>query len=280
VYTPIDVPGAYWTGPFGISDAAVVVGYYAAPGQTCGFTWRRGDVAHKSICIENATYTFAIGINNVGDVVGWYGTTDGKMHGFLWKNGIPMAIDAPSAACTTADGINDSGRIVGAFRASCPPMSPAGTGLNGYVLFQGAFEQITVPGAVWTFSRGINARGDIVGYYSDASGKTHGFLLEKDAPSPQVIDFPGAFQTEATGINDHGEIVGRYKATSDPKAQDWHGFLRTRFGDYHSVDVDFPGVVYTRARGINNAGQIVGDFQPATGGRRGFLAEPVPGRPW
>ena len=280
VYTPIDVPGANWTGPFGISDAGVVVGYYATPAQTCGFTWRRGDAAHASIRIENATYTFAIGINNAGEVVGWYGTSDGKTHGFLWRNGIPMPIDAPDAACTTADGINDSGRIVGAFRATCPPASPAGSGLKGYILFHQDLQEITVSGAVWTFSRGINGRGDIVGYYSDASGKIHGFLFEKNAWPPQVIDFPGAAQTEATGINDYGEIVGRYKATPDPKVQDWHGFLRTRFGDYCTVDVDFPGVLYTRARGINNAGQIVGDYQPASGGRRGFVADPAPGHLW
>jgi uncharacterized membrane protein len=284
VYTPIDVavPGAYWTGPFGINDAGVVVGYYAAPGQTCGFTWRRGETAQTSICIENATYTFAIGINNVGDVVGWYGTKDAsgsKMHGFVLRGGVVTPIDGPSAACTTADGINDSGRIVGAFRSSCAPMSPTGPGLKGYLLSRDAHEEITIPDALWTFSRGINGRGDIVGYYADAFNVTHGFFLAKNSPSPQVIDFPGAAQTEATGINDHGEIVGRFKATNT-SAQDWHGFLRTRFGEYYSVDVDFPGVVYTRARGINNAGQIVGDFQPATGGRRGFIAVPSQGRSW
>src|SRR5438132_7374788 len=73
---------------------------------------------------------------------------------------------------------------------------------------------IDFPGATLTWITGINPRGEILGFYLDADGNMHGFVLSNG--NFKSIDIPGALFTEANGINPEGDIVGRY-ATSDGK---------------------------------------------------------------
>jgi uncharacterized membrane protein len=60
-----------------------------------------------------------------------------------------------------------------------------------------------------------------VGYYYDADGKGHGFLL--DNGSYTTLDPPGSTYTQANGINDSRQIVGSYVDA----AGNAHGFLAT-----------------------------------------------------
>ena len=68
------------------------------------------------------------------------------------------------------------------------------------------------PGAVATQTsvRGINSSGDMVGFYTDSTGRQHGFLLQDGLYT--TIDFPlaGVRGTIANGINPQGEIVGQF----------------------------------------------------------------------
>src|SRR5262245_4739418 len=74
------------------------------------------------------------------------------------------------------------------------------------------------PGGVagQTSVRGINARGHVVGFYVDAAGRQHGFLLQDGVY--ETIDFPlaGVRATIANGINAKGEIVGQYLLPINP----------------------------------------------------------------
>jgi uncharacterized membrane protein len=98
-----------------------------------------------------------------------------------------------------------------------------------------------------------------VGFYSNATGGVHGFLLSKGAFTN--IDVPGASSTEAQGISLEGDIVGHFNA----KGQ--HGFLLSK-GVFTTIDV--PGASSTAAQGINPKGDIVGEFN-AKGVIHGFL---------
>ena len=71
-----------------------------------------------------------------------------------------------------------------------------------------SFISFDFPGAVSTQANGINPAGNIVGYYADAEGTNHGFLLSKGAFTR--IDVPGSIFTNPGGINPAGEIVGGY----------------------------------------------------------------------
>ncbi len=68
-----------------------------------------------------------------------------------------------------------------------------------------------------TTAQGINPAGDIVGFYVDAVGRTHGYVLSGGQFT--TIDVPGALAgvagvlpTVARGINPAGDIVGNYTA--------------------------------------------------------------------
>jgi len=66
-----------------------------------------------------ARYTFPFGINDAGQIVGFYGDSDGHIDGFLDTNGIFSTIDGPGSDVTASFGvtdlfgINDAGQIVG-----------------------------------------------------------------------------------------------------------------------------------------------------------------------
>jgi hypothetical protein len=61
------------------------------------------------------------------------------------------------------------GQIVGYYRD--------GNTEHGFLDDHGAFVYFDIPGAIATRNTGINDFGQIVGYYNDASGHSHGFLM-------------------------------------------------------------------------------------------------------
>jgi len=68
-----------------------------------------------TIDVPGALFTSASGINNDGQVVGFYITDDeeGESHGFLLDEGTFTTIDVPDGESTIAWGINDRLQIVG-----------------------------------------------------------------------------------------------------------------------------------------------------------------------
>ena len=69
-----------------------------------------------TIDVPGARETAAYGMNNSGEIVGYYVADPLAIHGFLDTGGSFTTIDAPGAtAGTFLYGINNSGQIVGAF---------------------------------------------------------------------------------------------------------------------------------------------------------------------
>ena len=122
------------------------------------------------------------------------------------------------------------------------------------------YTKIDVPNGTLTALRAINARGDIVGYYLDAGGVGHDFLLRNGVYTN--IDYPGGAGT-VRAMNAAGDIVG---VLDD--ADGGHGFL---FRDGKLTKIDFPGASFTRAFGINNTGDITGQYTTQSGAVFGFI---------
>src|SRR5215468_2405321 len=112
--------------------------------------------------VPGATVTHAFGINDVGQIVGSFGS---NRRGFLKDGATFITIDVPGAAGTDASGINDAGQIVGDFSDSMR--------IHGYLKDGASFTTIDVPGAGATFASGINDVGQIVGEFGN-----RGFLKE------------------------------------------------------------------------------------------------------
>lgn len=121
-----------------------------------------------TIAVPNALNTFARGINDSGQIAGYYTDTNNRTHGFLYNGGIYTTIDVPTSSATYAYGINNAGQIVG--RSDDP-----GYQMHGFLYRSGNFTKIDVPGADNTVLIGINDSGQISGYFDDVIN-THGFL--------------------------------------------------------------------------------------------------------
>jgi probable HAF family extracellular repeat protein len=174
VYTTIDVPGTQFTEAWGINDNGQIVGTSSLGGFV--------DVNNSFTTISLQSVTFALGINNAGQVVGRYGGSNGGLDGFLDTNGSITTIDWPGATISLAYGINDSGQIVGNFfdgGLSTPD--------HGFLDNNGDFVQLDAPGAVSTVAYGINNAGEIVGTFRTSSTDEFGFVATPSVPEPASL---------------------------------------------------------------------------------------------
>jgi probable HAF family extracellular repeat protein len=212
--------------------------------------------------------TFATGINDLGQIVGYYQNSAGY-HGFFYSNDDYITLDDPSATgistiasgifisyppLTTVAGINSTETIVGDYETT------SGYTL-GFLFSKGSYYNgINDPSATiaGTFLSGINNGGQIVGTYENYLG-THGFLyssLYGLSSYTTLDDVVG--NTFANGINDAGQVVGQYYDGTK-----YDGFLY-QSGSYSSLD-DPAATTSTSANGINNAAQIVGTYADSSG---------------
>jgi probable HAF family extracellular repeat protein len=136
------------------------------------------------------------------------------------------------------------------------------TSLIGSVLFLGTamaqnqpvFSSVDYPGAVLTNAQGINPGGDVVGYYKDALGNQHGFLLSEG--NFTSIDYPGVISTDVRGISPGGDIVGSYTVAPGGPANT-HGYLLS-LGTF--TELQYPGHPGMFAQRIAPNGDVYGCY--------------------
>jgi hypothetical protein len=129
-----------------VNDHGEVVGTYRAPDGSgfdrFGFLLSKGEFT--KIDDPNAQPfeggTELNGINDPGDIVGFYFDDNHDTHGFVLSDGVYTALDVPGATLTIAQGISNPGEIVGQYNDA------AGNG-HGFVLNNGVYTTIDVPGA-------------------------------------------------------------------------------------------------------------------------------------
>ena len=119
-----------------INDAGQIVGLFAADEQ--GFLYSNGVFSH--ITFPGASVTVSNGINNLGEIAGYYLSGSSGYQGFLDLNGTFITINAPDSASTQIFGVNDSGDFVGLYTTP-PPPAPEPSSL---LLFASGFAGICV----------------------------------------------------------------------------------------------------------------------------------------
>jgi len=121
-YTSFDYPGGSEdTGAWGINSAGDIVGGYGdASGVGHGFLLSGG--TYTSFDFPGAVVTVGFAINDSGDIVGLYCTTNPCIsditmgaQGFLLSQGVFTTIAIPGEAFTYAAGINNNGVVVGTY---------------------------------------------------------------------------------------------------------------------------------------------------------------------
>ena len=186
--------------------------------------------------------TFPSGINQSGVITGFTRDANAARHGFL---------RAPDGSITVFDD-----PAAGTCSTSCGTIGP-GQGTRAY---------------------SINAAGTITGFYSDNSGRCHGYVraangafTQIDAPDAGTGPFPqGTFPSEftAAGINPTGAITGFYVDASSAQ----HGFVRAPTGII--AEFDPTGSIFTNPNAINVGGAITGFYFDANFVGHGFLRAP------
>jgi probable HAF family extracellular repeat protein len=137
-FTTLDVPGTLWTynNLNGINASGQIVGSYDG----------------GAFLLDQGSYTaldlVPSGINDLGQIVG------GNL---LFDHGSYTTLDVPGAYYTIANGINNSGQIVGYYAD--------GHGYHGFLFDQGNYTTLQVPGSYFTYPYGISNSGQIVGSY-------------------------------------------------------------------------------------------------------------------
>ncbi len=236
--------------------------------------------------------TYALGVNNHGEVAGAYLGSDGAFHGYVLKKGVYRALDVPGASQTLCGGIEDNGRVTGTY-------FDAQGFQHGFKWIAGQFFPIDVPGAgqstdvEFEFGTGLgtaavrSAHDLTIGWYADGQSKLHGFLADHgsfqtlDVPGG-VLDFPG-YGTQPIALDQRGVVGGSYVLETWPPV---HGFLWNR-GVFTTFDVPGAGGWFgTQINGMNNRGAIAGPYTDADNHLHGFIFQngqlttiDVPGAP-
>jgi uncharacterized membrane protein len=264
-FTTIEPPGAASTKAGGLNDRGEVVGigYPRLDGNGGGFGFLRDRGGDYTTFVFPGTgpesRTVAAGINNRGQIAGW--SDDGvTSFGYIRdRRGNFTRIEHPDASGTSPlgsgtniTGINDRGEVVGNYAAD-------GTVYGFLRDRRGKFTTIRPPGAAATYLTGINDRGEIVGQSSEVGVEEllvapPAFLLSKGVY--EEITFPGASLTFANGITNGGEIAGSYV----DDAGTTHGFLRSKRGDYTSIENPDAEGLGTAIYAINERGDTTGAY--------------------
>ena len=95
--------------------------------------------------VPGASVTEADGINNAGQVVGFFNDS-GVDRGFINTGGTFTTLDVPGARGTNAFGINNAGQVVGVFGDS--------SGSHGFVA-----SPVPLPAAVWLLGTMLGGLG-------------------------------------------------------------------------------------------------------------------------
>ncbi len=248
------VSKAGYTVPMGVNATGAVVGSYisSSTGNREGFLYSAG----KYTVINPPTadkFSRANGINDTGEIVGDFLTSDNRYHGFMYSSGTYTTYDETSTESCGIFGINSTGDFAG----------DVGDGpVRAFVNIKGVKTEFTPTGAVNAYAYAINTSDEVVGTYYDSSNNAHGFSWVTTGTVTQIT-YPGAVQTNALGINDAGEITGTYTNTSGLT----YGFTLVK-GTYTQTD-------FADTAGVNKTGAYAGYYWGVPDGLpAGYLATP------
>jgi hypothetical protein len=218
---------------------------------------------------RDVTFNQLLGINNLGQVAGYFGSGNAGHPNAGYVLRPPYAQgdfgnqDFPRAKQTQVTGLNDEGVSVGFFSTQ-NGATPADDNNFGFWRRDGRYHMVDFPAR--NNSRppvnqllGVNDSGTAVGFYNDAKGNAHGYAYNIATRRFKLITVPGATSVTAAAVSNEGAVAGFY--TSAKGAVD--AFLKLRSG--RVVTLAMQGAAMTQAFGVNDADEVVGTYTTGTG---------------
>ncbi len=216
------------------------------------------------------TFNQLLGINSAGTIAGYFGS-GAAGHPNQGYTLVPPYGQAnytsenyPGSTQTQVIGINsDPNQDTAGFWAN------AANSNFGFVEWNGAFESFRNPKTPKGAGQvnqllGINNAGIAVGFYNDANGHSHPYVVNQATRRYYDLRVPGV-SAQATGINNANDVVG-FATTSTGVT---YSFFKQPGG--HLTSLQFPGGSDTQAFGVNDSDQIVGTYLDGAGVLHGFV---------
>lgn len=275
-----------WIVPFMSGLAMIVVSGAAPAAPGYGYYYTVGAIHVVDLGTLGGDFSEAAGINDLGDVVGYAHTADGKVHAFIHTGGQMFALDDGSVPFDSAVGnaINNSRVVVGGFRDalgdhpfyyypgiwSTPLSADAAPGL-GY-LWRGTASSINNAGVI---AGGVNhpiyqnpSPPDPPGYacynllpvrWANAAANPISLFCPPDPDG----DHQGS-AAYVLDINDAGDMVGQDGASSSHSMFLYKNGARLAVPSPAGLPETQSGgsPIRGHARGINNKNWVVGDYDP------------------
>ena len=188
----------------GINNRGAVAGVIQDGLNRHGFIY---DGQMHAIIVDD--YSFANGINDKNEVVGFSGTSlitdNGPVYAFLWKNGKAKHLPSLGGDISEANAINNAGHIVGYSRFSDDGLDHA------FLYADGITKALNSASDVSSFAQAINSHDQAVGVCTGHGNLGAFACLYEFGRTIDLNRFlpenSGWILNQANGINDLGQIV-------------------------------------------------------------------------
>jgi hypothetical protein len=304
-YQTVDVPGETYTELAAINDAGIIAG--TVIDTTAHGVIRATDGSFTIFDPPGSTGTTVLGMNQAGDVVGYFQTQTDSSLCFIRSAAGLFTIFGPTKGSNLvciAAAINDKADMAGdaakgpyeyAFLRTASAhtrhflevkhavtsanginnaktvagSTPGGSFRAGFLRTKdGGITLFDAPGdADGTEVSGINDKGTIAGTFADSAGNNHGYVRAADGAITE-FDVPGAIETQTAAINAKGAITGTYSVTGKSKG----GFVRSANGNIARFAPE--GFASTFPASLNAGGVIVGNYLDGQSILHGFIRTP------
>ncbi|MBD1804346.1 DUF3466 family protein [Microcoleus sp. FACHB-SPT15] len=202
--------------------------------------------------------SYALSINDVGQIVGSSQTSNGDTQAFLWEGGAMTDIGTAAGYNNSiAIDINNAGQVLGGTTSQVPLFVSS--------LFLWSNDTITtLPDPEICYASGINDAEQIVGLcivigtnYAAAAFLPGGSI---------ILDLPSS----ANDINNSGQVVGAFSVeiVDVNTNNNYEAFL---WQDGTVIELGTLGGTNSEANAINDLGQVVGEAQTSSGDFHAFF---------
>ena len=271
----------------------------AAPtGDVClGFAWRDG-VMTPLPPLPGGYDSYAAGVNNKGQVVGW--AEDGildptcnnappasqflQFEAVIWGPKLTTIMQLPpypGDPDSAATAINDLGQVIG-ISGLCSNAVGGASAEHALLWENGKPINLgNIGGMAWNTPVALNSHGQIVGFANTSGDQNAGpsptaFMWTRATGMQPLPLLSGDKNSIAFDINEKGQVVGQSAGPNDgPIGERAFLYENGMMLDLNALMQPDTSLYLTNAQGINDSGEIAGTaFDASTGALVAFLAVP------